>query len=666
MKKYKNWVAYQLEVDNDNPARLKKVPYSPITGYGAKANDSATWATYQQAVNFATEKARLQGLQLGQNHGVGFEFSDSPFAGIDLDHCIDDKGNLADWAADIVQIMDSYTEYSPSGHGLHILFKGEKIPELENKDGVKVGNIELYYGGRYFTVSEKPYGEPKAVIDASERAEKVYLRYLIKNHSENSTTTNRERPFWKFQPNPDLLEVMFNSKNGEEIRRLYYGDFSGYKSQSEADLALCHYLAFYTGKDATEMNRLFIASGLMRDKWNEKHGDKTYGMMTIEKAIASTRDIYTSSRQQTQGAERQEQKKEQTQGEDNRNLDHTLAEYLRKSLLCDCQAFRSYAERKTGFYNMDQNGVRIYPGLWSIGAVPSLGKTTFCTQMADNLAASGEFVLFFSFEMSEFELATKGLSRLMYKNANDFRRNDWKADEVLTAIEIRRGKSESFSDNQVAGLIERARAEYMQIAENEMIISCIFEMGVDVILQSIDKYADKKPVVFVDYLQVISKVDKKQITRDAIDDTVKALKKAANGYNVPICLISSFNRENYLTTVDFTSFKESGGIEYNCDFLAGLQLRAMNASIFNSDKDTQVKREFVRHAKRANPRELELVVLKNRWGQPGDKYYFDYYAAYDYFQSNGKKKDEIQNEVDNVAETFKAEYERKKKTKRDK
>lgn len=122
------------------------------------------------------KSAEISGGQFGQDWGIVFEFGNSPFAGIDLDHCIDDNGNLANWAADIVATMNSYTEYSPSGHGLHIIFKGEILKELFNmgKQGVRVGNIELYYGAHYFTVTEKPYGETRTVIEASECARKVF------------------------------------------------------------------------------------------------------------------------------------------------------------------------------------------------------------------------------------------------------------------------------------------------------------------------------------------------------------------------------------------------------------------------------------------------------------------------------------------------------------
>jgi hypothetical protein len=75
---------------------------------------------------------------------------------------------------------------------------------------------------------------------------------------------------------------------------LFYGDTSAHGGDdSAADLALCNHLAYWTGRDALQMDTLFRQSGRMRPKWDEKRGKDTYGAMTISKAIADTRDVYT-------------------------------------------------------------------------------------------------------------------------------------------------------------------------------------------------------------------------------------------------------------------------------------------------------------------------------------------------------------------------------------
>ena len=101
--------------------------------------------------------------------------------------------------------------------------------------------------------------------------------------------------------------------------------------------------------------------------------------------------------------------------------------------------------------------------------------------------------------------------------------------------------------------------------------------------------------------------------------------------DLPIFVISSLNRSNYLTPVDFEAFKESGGIEYTADVVWGLQLDVMNDPIFDKEKGVKEKREKVRDAKAAIPREIELVCLKNRYGRSYNVH-FRYYPQYDLFR----------------------------------
>lgn len=140
-----------------------------------------------------------------------------------------------------------------------------------------------------------------------------------------------------------------------------------------------------------------------------------------------------------------------------------------------------------------------------------------------------------------------------------------------------------------------------------------------------------KPVVIVDYLQIIRPMDSRVSTKDAVDSHVRAFKKLQVENDLVVLLISSLNRSNYLTPVDFEAFKESGGIEYTSDVLWGLQLSVMNDEIFDKDKGLKSKRDKVREAKKATPRQVELVCLKNRYGVSSYTCKFNYYAQYDYF-----------------------------------
>ena len=140
-----------------------------------------------------------------------------------------------------------------------------------------------------------------------------------------------------------------------------------------------------------------------------------------------------------------------------------------------------------------------------------------------------------------------------------------------------------------------------------------------------------KPIVFVDYLQLIRPLDSRQTTKDAVDEHLRALKQLQMENELVIVLISSLNRQNYLSVLDFESFKESGGIEYTADVVWGLQLSVMNCELFDKEKGLKAKREAVRQAKRANPRRIELLCLKNRYGIANFRCNFDYHTKYDLF-----------------------------------
>ena len=291
-----------------------------------------------------------------------------------------------------------------------------------------------------------------------------------------------------------------------------------------------------------------------------------------------------------------------------------MEKYLMEALKTDLKRFQRYKDRKTGFANLDEE-TSLYPGLYVLGAISSLGKTTFAHQMADQLSAKGNRVLYFSLEQNQLEIASKGLSRLMAKN---------EVSKAVSAIQIRRG----YWSNE----LEEAIEQYKEIGRNEEVIECDFDTTITDIVEYVEQYIEtekESPVVFIDYLQVIRPEGTRPL-RESIDANVKALKKLQSENDIVVMVISSLNRLNYMSSVDFESFKESGGIEYTADVVWGLQLKEITKDGFER-KSINDKREAIRQAKLANPRELELVCLKNRYGQSSYKCGFKYYAKYDLF-----------------------------------
>lgn len=615
LKSLPQWVCYQNQW-NEKKQKNSKIPKNPATGSGAKANDPATWATYAAAV----DAARRFNFD-----GVGFEFA-AGYMGIDLDNVIDADGNINAIAAEIVATLDSYTEYSPSGKGLHILCKcpGAKAVGSRN-DAI---GLEMYNNGRFFTVTGKPYGEIKPIQERTEQAKAVFMKYLYKPPKEKQPATNTPVGTYKESASDaELWQRMFSSRKGDEIQALYRGDISGHDNDhSRADQALANHLAYWTNCDASRIDAMFRQSALMRLKWDSKRGVQTYGQKTIAAAIANT-PVYSPPVRPTaaqdfndeRGAKNMQSKEVapmQPQAQEIKPPEN-IREYIRKTLKGDLERFQSFKDRKTGFSNIDEI-TSLYPGLYVIGAISSLGKTTFAHQLGDQLAKQGDHVLYFSLEQTRLEMVTKGLARLTAQND---------IENAVSAIDIRRGN--------ITDAVKDAVRAYADFAEHETVIECSFDTTIDTITGTVKDYikaTGAKPVVIVDYLQIIRPTDPKQNTKDAVDGHVRALKKLQTDNDLVLVVISSLNRQNYLTPVDFESFKESGGIEYTADVIWGLQLQIMNGDLFDKKDKLKEKREKVKQAKLENPRKIELVCLKNRYGKSSYSCGFNYYPQFDLFR----------------------------------
>ena len=309
--------------------------------------------------------------------------------------------------------------------------------------------------------------------------------------------------------------------------------------------------------------------------------------------------------------------------------DNALA-YIDMIMNGDIEAFKESLNRRTGFAILDETAKGLYTGLYVVGAISSLGKTTFCTQLADQLAAAGEEVLFFSLEQSRLEIVSKSIARRTAQA------------DITTAVDslsIRRGYLPRHVLT-VAKEYKEAVSDRLSIIEGNF--NCNISFIGDYVRRYIQK-TGKKPVVFVDYLQILQpEKDEKgrtPSTKETVDTTVTELKRLSRENGLTIFVISSLNRTNYLAPIDFESFKESGGIEYTADVVWGLQLQCMNGDVFeNSEKKTIEKRKIVKEAKAENPRKIELVCLKNRYGISSYSCYFDYYPKFDLFVET--KKDE--------------------------
>mgnify|MGYP002338699331 CR=1 FL=1 len=274
----------------------------------------------------------------------------------------------------------------------------------------------------------------------------------------------------------------------------------------------------------------------------------------------------------------------------------------------------------TGFDNFDnilQGG--LFPGLYVIGAISSLGKTTFCLQVADQIANKDNDVIFFSLEQSRTELMSKSISRKI---------NDIDNNKIINTMDMLTGNIKP-EDKKV---FKNAVENYKNIAENLAIIEDVRDVNdISKEIERISKIRESKPVVFVDFLQIIQPPEKNMSYRQAVDFNLSELKRTSREYNVPIMLISSFNRQNYNNEVSFESFKESGSIEYTADVVIGLQLTKMSTTDNFNKKD-------VYNWKGENPRLIQAVILKYRNGPVQNRANYKFYPAYSKFEEIGVSK----------------------------
>lgn len=301
----------------------------------------------------------------------------------------------------------------------------------------------------------------------------------------------------------------------------------------------------------------------------------------------------------------------------------SCADYLTSGIMdSEVLSFSKSSLLKTGYENLDYF-CPLYSGLYVLGAVSSLGKTTFMNQMSYQLAEQGRTVIFFSFEQSRLELVSKSMSRLSYLLG-----------QKVTSLDIRRG----LTDSQ----FHLVKEKYLKVAQFEFIVDSQLTDTVNDICSTVENFVKRgvNPIVIVDYLQIVSSLNNNGqmlFTKENVDYTVKKLKSLQRKHGLIVFLVSSLNRQNYLTQIDFESFKESGGIEYTADVVFGMQLECMNEPIFDGQAGLNKKRERVLKAKSENPRKIEVICLKNRYAMSGYRCYFNYYPAYDYFEVRNKK-----------------------------
>lgn len=344
---------------------------------------------------------------------------------------------------------------------------------------------------------------------------------------------------------------------------------------------------------------------------------------------------------------------EKIREEEKRKLEEERKEYLRKETAYGhLKGFLDGIEESvktpatpTGFDILDRDVLDggLYEGLYCIGAITSLGKTTLALQIADQIASrTKKRVLIFSLEMSEAELISKSISRL---TLSEVMKEGKDTKQAKTARGITDGDRYSNYSKEETQVICNAIQTYGDKYSQKITIrEGIGDIGVQQIREEVDRVAKlfgEAPIVVVDYLQILAPYNEEYIRasdKQNTDKNVVELKRISRDYKTTIIGISSFNRDNYTAPVNLSSFKESGAIEYSSDVLIGLQFLGMDYEEGETDKQRDKRIRDLRKEQEAKGRlgqaqTIQLKVLKNRYGCKGEVI-LSFYPMFNYFEED--------------------------------
>lgn len=277
IKALPNWICWDA-VPDENRGKIKKVPINALTGGGAMSNNPSTWCDFDTAVR-ASEK----------HSGIGFMFGGCPYFGVDIDGKEEEleayqRGENGNIISEFISTLQSYTEISQSGKGIHIICRGT-LP----KRGRRKDSVEMYEDGRFFVMTGNSCSEYESIAECSDSIKPLHEKYIGGGHEPVAKAV----PAVRLDTADQIIKAAAGAKNGGKFVSLYSGRTAGYTSQSEADMAFCSMLAFWTGCDAEKMDMIFRSSGLMREKWDRAQSGSTYGALTIQKAIADCDKTYS-------------------------------------------------------------------------------------------------------------------------------------------------------------------------------------------------------------------------------------------------------------------------------------------------------------------------------------------------------------------------------------
>jgi hypothetical protein len=267
LKKRNQWVAWKLE-QREGASKPTKVPVNPNTLRNASCNDPASWGSFEAALGASRNNHSIA--------GIGFVFTDDdPYVGIDLDGVICERsGNLSDLAQDVVAAVDSYTEISPSGTGIHIILRGNVSGTGNRKDCV-----EIYQHSRYFTFTGNVFHPVREIISNQSGLNYVHQKY-IGGPPKQKTEQSKPRPMVMSDKE---LERQISLPKNDKLREILAGECDAFQSLSEMDFAACAQL-IELGASDSQVESMLRGSEIYRPKYDRSDSGLTYLRRTIRQA----------------------------------------------------------------------------------------------------------------------------------------------------------------------------------------------------------------------------------------------------------------------------------------------------------------------------------------------------------------------------------------------
>lgn len=655
MKNIPQWFIWK-HGEPDNKGKLRKIPHNLKGTRYISYTDENNYSTFDEVKEAYNNVSGMA--------GIGFNPKGTDITIVDVDIKRDNEtgqvtGQLT--AKEKAFLNAGYVETSVSGNGYHAIFNHKPHESMGAKVYVFDENnnqIEVYHSNvsGWVAITGDIYNN-HSQMDNKETS-KQFIDYLAKNYtpSESHTESHTELiadtssfippeldlsdvvPLWLNTGNPKLVGKDIYKK---DLWQMADEAVAAYGSRSEAIYALMRELAYFMWDNPKGLYALLDNNPYWSDYLHEKEHARA---KEIKKAINSRINsgrIYDGQPTAEQDfapfiAERHtESTQEPTQDK--------VDKYKQYNAKANIEALRVLIEYNakippvsTGFPALDKvfDG-GLYEGLYVIGAMSSLGKTTFIQQMADQIAQQGHDILFISLEMSRTDLMSKSISRETFLHTKQFKLDESNA---KTSRGILDG-SRYYKDDergikgynmQEKETIEAGIERYSEYAGNIYIVeggNGVTYTDVQAKVKEHEKATGKTPVVIVDYLQLLEPTDVRATDKKNTDDAVKGLKKIVHDHHTPIFAISSVARNKYDQPLGMDAYKESGAIEYTSEVLLVLDFKEM---IVDS-KSCNVNFE-----KKKTPRDVTITILKNRTGQTGHRVDYKYYPAYNMFDEVGK------------------------------